>query len=287
MTKKSKKTITNESIHQQDDNSSAALKIEGYTVIQVTSSPDKASCHCMYLREHNSVVSLDEWPQERTLLVYNIPPYCTEKNVRLLLDGCGDISKVYLQDKPSSRPQERSPFLPSDAYAESHIQVAYVVFRESAGVKTALNLSYSMVRSLSSKAVPIVSGLKGYIQRYSESVCDVKALEQKAEKFMADYNAKKEEEIAKEKEMEGVPDEDGFIKVTRHGKNKGLRRTEETEKRGHEHKRERMKKHEMKDFYVFQYRERKRKHIAELQAKFEEDKKKINEMKRNRKFRPY
>ena len=42
--------------------------------------------------------------------------------------------------------------------------------------------------------------------------------------------------------MEGVPDEDGFIKVTRHGKNKGLRRTEETEKRGHEHIRKRKKK---------------------------------------------
>ena len=42
--------------------------------------------------------------------------------------------------------------------------------------------------------------------------------------------------------MEGVPDEDGFIKVTRHGKNKGLKRTEETEKRGHEHIRSRKKK---------------------------------------------
>jgi len=103
--KKKKKTAALET-----DDSSSALKIEGYTVIQVTPSPDSTACHCMYLREHNSVVSMEEWPQDRTLLIHNIPAYCTEKNVRLLLDGCGDISKVYLQDKPSSRPTiEPSP----------------------------------------------------------------------------------------------------------------------------------------------------------------------------------
>jgi len=112
-------------------------------------------------------------------------------------------------------------------------------------------------------------------------------MEKRAEEFMDAFNKEKDNETKREKEMEGVPDEDGFIKVTRHGKNKGLKRTEETEKRGHEHIRSRKKKNELKDFYTFQYREEKRKNIADLQAKFEEDKKKVKEMKIARKFRPY
>lgn len=50
------------------------------------------------------------------------------------------------------------------------------------------------------------------------------------------------QEEKKEKQIEGVPDEEGFIKVTRHGKNRGGRRTEETERKGHEHIRSRRKK---------------------------------------------
>ena len=42
--------------------------------------------------------------------------------------------------------------------------------------------------------------------------------------------------------MEGVPDEEGFIKVTRHGKNKGSRRTEENERKAKEKMRMKKKK---------------------------------------------
>ena len=50
------------------------------------------------------------------------------------------------------------------------------------------------------------------------------------------------QEVQREKEMEGVPDEDGFIKVTRHGKNKGSRRTEENERKAKEKMRIKKKK---------------------------------------------
>ncbi|XP_035829195.1 ribosomal RNA-processing protein 7 homolog A isoform X2 [Aplysia californica] len=254
-------------------------------VLQVKPTVRSNVCHCMYLREHSAAVPRAEWPQGRTLIVHNIPPYCNEENVRLLFKECGDIIRVYLQSKPSSKPIVQSQFLPTSS--EKGVQIAYVVFRKPGGVKNACNMVYDKERLLSDANTPIIAGLRAYIKEYEDSVTDVDALEKSAEEFMAQYYKKKDEEIKREKEMEGVPDEDGFIKVTRHGKNKGLRRTEETEKRGHEHIRSRKKKNELKDFYVFQYRETKRKHIAELQAKFEDDKKKVKEMKIARKFRPY
>lgn len=263
----------------------APLLIQGYTVIQVKPSPRSSACHCLYLREHSSPVTRPEWPQGRTLLVHNVPPYCSEENVQHIFKSCGDIIRVYLQSKTSSKPIVQSQFAPE--ITEVGAKIAYVVFRKPGGLKNATSLVYDPERLLSNADTPIVSGLRGYIQQYKNSIVDEKALEKNCEEFMAEYNRRKDDDLKQEKEQEGVPDDDGFIKVTRHGKNKGVRRTEETQKKGHEHIRKRKEKNELKDFYVFQYRETKRKHIAELQAKFEEDKKKVKDMKAARKFRPY
>lgn len=266
-------------------NSEKSLKIQGYTVLQVKPSPRSNACQCLYLREHSAATTCEEWPKGRTLIVYNVPPYCEEDNIRLLFKDCGHIARVYLQSKPSSKPVIQMKF--SHSIKEKSTKIAYVVFHKPAGLKKACDMVYDQERFLSNSTTLINSGLRAYITQYKNSVIDIKALEKSAEEYMAQYNKNKDEEIKKEKEMEGVPDEDGFIKVTRHGKNKGLRRTEETEKRGHEHIRKRKKKNELKDFYVFQHREAKRKHIADLQSKFEEDKKKVKEMRNARKFRPY
>lgn len=263
----------------------SALQIQGYTVVQVKPTVRSTTSHFIYIREHKSAVTRAEWPQGRTLLVHNIPPYCNEDNVRHLFKDCGFIVRVYLQSKLSSKPIIPSKFIS----APSHVgaQIAYVVFRKPGGVKNACNLRYDTEKFLSDAETPINAGLRAYIKQYEESVIDPAVLEKNAEEFMAEYYKTKDEERANDKAMEGKPDEDGFIKVTRHGKNKGLRRTEETEKKGHEHIRQRKKNNELKDFYVFQHRETKRKHIADLQAKFEEDKQKVKEMKMARKFRPY
>ncbi|WVW85439.1 hypothetical protein I302_107477 [Kwoniella bestiolae CBS 10118] len=44
---------------------------------------------------------------------------------------------------------------------------------------------------------------------------------------------------------------------------------------------------ELQDFYKFQRNERKRQELAELRSKFESDKQKVEELKKNRRFKPY
>ncbi|CAG5121662.1 unnamed protein product [Candidula unifasciata] len=265
-------------------NESEALVLQGFTVLQVKGSERSHASHYLFLRPHSSPFSCAEWPEGKTLVVYSVPPYCREENLMLLFKGCGEIVQVYLQPKPSGMPSKKSFFSTEESIKS--VQVAYVVFKKPNGVKNACSMTYSQVRYLSDKTVPLVSGLRAYCEEYKQ-LPDVAAIEKEAEAYMAVYYKKKEEEEKKDKQLEGVPDEEGFIKVTRHGKNKGGRRTEETERKGHEHIRSRRKKNELKDFYTFQFRETKKTHIAELQAKFEEDKKRVKEMRMARKFKPF
>jgi len=265
-------------------NPNDALVLQGYTVLQVKGSERSRACHHLYLRKHTTPVINADWPEGRTLVVYNVPPYCREDNIRLLFKGCGEILRVYLQSKPSSLPLKKSNYSTHESIKS--VQVAYVVFKKSIAVNNASKLTYSQIRYFSDKNVPLTTGLRGYCEEYRQ-LLDVATVEKEAEAYMADYYQKKEAEEKKGKDVEGVPDEEGFVKVTRHGKNRGGRRTEETEKKGHEHIRSRKKKNELKDFYTFQFRESKKKHIADLQAKFEEDKRRVKKMRMGKKFRPF
>ncbi|RUS90733.1 hypothetical protein EGW08_001537, partial [Elysia chlorotica] len=261
------------------------LIIQGYSVLQVKASDKSRAYRFLYLKEHSSAHQTVEWPQGRTLEVHNIPPFCTQDNLRKLFRDCGEIMRIYLQPKATAMPLKASLSVSSGTHIKN-VSVAYVVFRKPNGVKNACSLTYDKERFLSDKDTPLMSGLRAYMHEYKD-IPDVKIMEDQAEKYLAEYYKKKDEEAQQEKDMEGVPDEDGFIKVTRHGKNKGSKRTEENERKAKEKLRMKKKKTELKDFYTSQFRETKRKHILELQAKFEEDKRKIKEMKASRKFRPY
>lgn len=74
-----------------------------------------------------------------------------------------------------------------------------------------------------------------------------------------------------------VPDEDGFVTVTRGGR-AGPARMEEAQAA-----QERLKKREKKsigtDFYRFQSREARKKREGELKRKFEDDRKRVGEMR--------
>jgi ribosomal RNA-processing protein 7 len=82
-----------------------------------------------------------------------------------------------------------------------------------------------------------------------------------------------------------VPDEDGFITVTRGGR-AGPARIEEAQAAA-ERLKEREKKRIGGDFYRFQTREGRKVKERELKDKYEEDKKKIQSMRERRgKIRP-
>jgi len=93
-------------------------------------------------------------------------------------------------------------------------------------------------------------------------------------------------------ELSSMPDADGWVTVTKKGKKK----TEgaEGKKMGVayltpfelQQMQEKAKEKQLSDFYRFQRSENRKNYIDTLRQKFEEDKKRIERMKQQRKFKP-
>jgi ribosomal RNA-processing protein 7 len=100
--------------------------------------------------------------------------------------------------------------------------------------------------------------------------------------------AKKEQEAAQmAKRMRNEPDEDGFVTVTRGGRNAPASKNEAEEAKRKMIEKEEKKKEELTDFYRFQLREKKKEEQAELLKQFDEDRKKVWAMREKRgKFVP-
>jgi ribosomal RNA-processing protein 7 len=107
--------------------------------------------------------------------------------------------------------------------------------------------------------------------------------------FMTEFNRKEEEKAKREKRMRNVPDEDGFVTVTRGGRTGPARSEEAEQKRKEMEEREKKKREELQGagFYRFQVREQRKAEQGELVRRFEEDRKKVGAMKEKRgRFRP-
>ncbi|XP_064446601.1 ribosomal RNA-processing protein 7 homolog A isoform X2 [Mirounga angustirostris] len=186
----------------------------------------------------------------------------------------------------SSWPQKRTLFvLNVPPYCTEGFQVAYVVFQKPGGVSAALVLKGPLL--VSTESHPVKSGIHKWISDYTDSVPDPEALRVEVDTFMEAYDKRIAEEEAKAKEEEGVPDEEGWVKVTRRGRRPVLPRTEAASLRVLERERRKRARKELLNFYAWQHRETKMEHLAQLRKKFEEDKQRIELMRAQRKFRPY
>ena len=95
----------------------------------------------------------------------------------------------------------------------------------------------------------------------------------------ASLEATRAEALARQRQE---PDEDGFVTVTKGGRNAPVRQEEAQEKA----EKQREKRKGLEDFYRFQTREKRKERAGELMKKFEEDKEKVRRMKERRgKFR--
>ncbi|MEE6524023.1 hypothetical protein FKM82_023213, partial [Ascaphus truei] len=126
-----------------------------------------------------------------------------------------------------------------------------------------------------------------WIEDYEASLTDTESLQAEIDAFMKVHDKRVAEEEEKAEEEEGVPDDEGWVKVTRKGRRPGLARTEVKNLRLMEREKRKRAQKELLNFYGWQHRESKREHLADLRKKFEEDKQKIALMRAHRKFRPF
>ena len=160
-------------------------------------------------------------------------------------------------------------------------QVAYIVFRNSSSVDELMKSELSKVYYMSQKKRSLNSGMKKWCAEYRNQYPDAKAVQKEVDQFMTDFDMKEANKKAELEKLANEPDEEGWTVVT-HGK-KTLGDGERVTKR----ERKKRQKKELTNFYTFQQRESKREHIAVLRKKFEEDKKKIQQLRAARKFKPF
>ena len=130
-------------------------------------------------------------------------------------------------------------------------------------------------------------GSARYLAHHRMQYPDTAALQRNVDAFMTAWNAREEEKARLAKRQRNVPDEDGFVMVTKGGRTGPARREEAERKRAELEEKERRKREEMGDFYRFQMRERRKAEQGELVKQFEEDKKRVEAMKEKRgRFRP-
>ncbi|CAG9950565.1 unnamed protein product [Clonostachys rosea f. rosea IK726] len=105
--------------------------------------------------------------------------------------------------------------------------------------------------------------------------------------FFNTYNRKEKEAAELAKRLRNEPDEDGFVTVTRGADRLQLAAMRlRRPSRGCWEKQDK-KKSDMKDFYRFQLRQRRRTSIRALLRRFDEDRKKVDAMREKRgKFKP-
>uniref|UniRef100_A0A8D2PJK0 Ribosomal RNA processing 7 homolog A n=1 Tax=Zosterops lateralis melanops TaxID=1220523 RepID=A0A8D2PJK0_ZOSLA len=205
-----------------------------------------------------------------------------------LFSRCGHVQSVDIYDKRGSG--EKKENLTSKFFDQNTVkgfQVAYVVFRKPAAVQAAKALSQEGPLLISTESHPVKTGISKWIASYEASIVNPQELKAEVDAYMQDYDKKMAEEEAKAAEEEGVPDEEGWVKVTRKGRKPGLPRTEAANLRLLEKEKQKRARKELLNFYAWQHREAKREHIAQLRKKFEEDKQRIALMRAQRKFRPY
>ncbi|XP_059058034.1 ribosomal RNA-processing protein 7 homolog A [Achroia grisella] len=254
-----------------------------FKALELKLTEDSTSPHTIYLKEHAVRDHTKDKPSGRTLLILNIPPYADEKGIENAFKEAGDIESVQFLLKPSGADNKSTRKFIEDVASPS-FRVAYVVFKKVSELDKALKLK--CLHPLNSEEYKIKLGMNKWIEEYNSSVLLPKVLKEKLEEFMklhdkeANINEKKEKQLEQE-------DSEGWITVTKRGKVQSFARTEKVENKIMAKEERNKKRKELKNFYTFQIRESKMKHIVALRQKFEEDKKKIAQIKQSRRFKPF
>ncbi|KAA8904553.1 ribosomal RNA-processing protein 7-domain-containing protein [Sphaerosporella brunnea] len=257
--------------------------------------------HTLFIRKHTP--RIPSVHDARALYVSNLPADATEQHLRTLFTavGGGLVESVVFDDGPIP---PATPAAPAAAATDSKkrkrlvVEVveelrtwdrplhrsgsnAVVYFVDDASSTATLRaITKSRKTPAEWPAVGPALGLARYAQHHRLRFPQSAKLQESVDAFMAAFAEAEEEAKRAAARRRQEPDEDGFVTVVGRGRAVPQEAAKEALRKQEE------KKAEVKGFYRFQVREEKKAKQLELLAKFEEDRKRVEERKKDRKFRP-
>lgn len=260
----------------------------GFKPLLVKFSDTYGTPHSFFIKQHKIREESDDKPSDLTLFVCNVPPYYNEKSLKCLFQTCGPVKSVYFAEinSPTIVSSSVKKFSIFDTPTEIlGYKVAYVVFQSFNSLQKALSWEPSEPISLSNK-FSVVTGLKKWCQKYNSSFVDSSQMQKEIDKSIAKYDKElsKSERLAKKS---AEPNDEGWVTVTKKGRNPGFARKQSVKDNLIKKINRKKRKKELLNFYKFQIKESKMNHLNKLRDKFEDDKKKIEQLKMKRKFRPF
>jgi len=282
--------------------------------------------HYIYFKKHESYKNDEDTPADCTIFVCNLPIDTTIPHLKHIFKHCGPIVNCKMNKNPVDLLENSEEIFIEDEEMENIFGretyttgiTAHVVFSSEEGVERALNMKQkirvwksdnsfddeeegieeeisdmeadedTLDFNEDANAMPI--GYKKWLQQYKYIRPRPKALKTRVDNYMVNFSRMEEIEKLELDKKINLVDEDGFTLVTRRARrNTNISKdgASVTAARLEDVKNLKPKKKELQDFYRFQMKEKKRNELADLRRKFEEDKKRIAELKSSRRFKPY
>lgn len=239
----------------------------------------------MFVQKHNVKKSTDDKPVGKTLFIINIPPYINEPQLRSAFSSLGSIENVIISENTlEANPNTigQSTYF-NKANEVLGFKVAYVVFKLTKSLEKVLKLSKVTIES-NDDAAKLCTGIDKWTKQYFSSFVNEKLLQAEVDEYLIAFEQREQEERDDAKKTE--VDEDGWTVVKR-GKTGGFQQKESILKALEDKIEKGKEKKEFNNFYAFQIRQSKQKHIVSLRKKFAQDKLKIEAMKKARRFKPF
>lgn len=261
-------------------------KLNGYISFPLHVSSDKSSgnAHYLYYKEE----------KKRTLFVCNIPVLFLSHDVELVMSCFGKVANVTFEHNTTQHKTHgwstlNESKVPLSSY-RGKVRSAHVRFKKANAVKRALKIKHTEPQPYQPPSGP--HGVKKWLADYKAArPNDIQKLNEVVNKFMArfDQRTEKEKEEHLRKKRGPKKDKDGWQLVTY--KNPFKRRRLKSGDRDAVDYKPRTEKKEKKDVIIDIYgsakRRMKKQQLALLKRRFDEDKKKLAEMRSKRKFKPF
>ncbi|XP_011499144.1 PREDICTED: ribosomal RNA-processing protein 7 homolog A [Ceratosolen solmsi marchali] len=251
-------------------------KIGNFNTIWIRFDATNSDRHQLFIKEHSVKKQEPEYPRGQTLFVLNIPPYADVDSIKnAFTESCGPIKSV--------------TFVKNANNVDLGFKNGYIVFARELGLQKALSLNERHTLTLNTSSTPILTGIAKWCKNYNESIMGESEIKKLIDNYMNEYDKKVEKDLRDEKMIQETVDNDGWTTIT--GKKKrgqyAPARKESTIQKVQYKEEEKKHKKQLLNFYTFQIREAKKQNLAELRKKFELDKKKLEQIKTVRKFKPF